>query len=128
MNESVTISIRNAFDTITARARVREFARQQGLDITGQARISLAAYSLANAAELGSTSRGQLVVQVLHKDKRAGIEVVCVIPGTTDNYCASETFENAKWLVDEFIVENLPSNQVQVALIQWSPPPKGQFL
>jgi hypothetical protein len=127
MNESVTISIRNAFDTITARARVREFARQQGLDITGQARISLAAYSLANAAELGSTSQGQLVVKVLRKDERAGVEVVCVIPDAVNHHFASETFENAKWLVDEFTVETLPSNRVQVALVQWSLPPKGRL-
>jgi hypothetical protein len=126
MNESVTISIHNAFDTITARAKVREFAREQGLDITGQARISLAAYSLANAAELGSTSQGQLIIKVLQKDKRAGVEVLCILPDAAGNYFASETFENAKWLVDEFTVENLPSNEVRVALIQWSSSPKGR--
>jgi anti-sigma regulatory factor (Ser/Thr protein kinase) len=126
MSESVTIPIRNAFDTITARVKVREFAREQGLDITGQARISLAAYALVNAAELGNVSQGQLIIKALKKGKRAGIEVDCVIPDVGNNCFAPETFENTKWLVDEFTVENLPSKEIQVALIQWSPPPKGR--
>jgi hypothetical protein len=125
MSESVTIPIRSAFDTITARVKVREFARDEGLDITGQARISLAAYSLVNAAKLGDTSQGQLVVKSLRKSKRVGVEVACVVPNVANNHLA-ETFENVKWLVDEFNVEALPSNEMQVALVQWSFPPKGR--
>ena len=127
MNDRVVIPIRTAFDAITARAKVREFARQRGLDITGQARISLAAYSLANASELDDKSQGQLVVNSLKKGKRVGIKVVCVILDTTNNHLASEAFENIKWLVDELTIEALPSNETRVALVQWSPPPKGRF-
>lgn len=126
MNERVTIPIHSALDAITARAKVREFARETGLDITGQARISLAAYSLANT-KLRSASQGQIVVQVLKKGKRAGIEVVCVISNVADDYLTSDTFGNVKWLVDEFAIETLPSNEIQIILTQWSLPPKGRF-
>lgn len=127
MNESVTIPIQSAFDAITARAKVREFARKTGLDVTGQARISLAAYSLANTTKLRSTSQCQLIVQVLKKGKRAGVEVVCVIPNVANDHLTSDTFGNAKWLVDEFTVETLPTNEIHIVLIQWSLPPKGRF-
>jgi hypothetical protein len=126
MNERVAIPIYSALDAITARAKVREFARETGLDITGQARISLAAYSLANA-ELRNTSQGQLIVQVLKKGKRAGVEVICIIPNVTKDHLTSDTFGNVKWLVDEFTIETLPSDEVQIILIQWSLPPKGRF-
>jgi hypothetical protein len=127
MNESMTIPIQSAFDAITARAKVRELARETGLDVTGQARISLAAYSLANTTKLRSTSRCQLVVRVLKKGKRAGIQVLCVIPNGVSDHLTSEAFGNVKWLVDECTIETLPSDEVQVALVQWSLPPKGRF-
>jgi hypothetical protein len=127
MNDKVTIPIRTAFDVITARVKVREFARQRGLDITGQARISLAAYSLANASELGGKNEGQLVVNSLKQGKRMGVEVTCIIPAAANDHLAAEAFENVRWLVDEFTVETLPSSEVRVALTQWSPPPKEQF-
>jgi hypothetical protein len=126
MNERVSLPIHSALDAITARAKVREFARETGLDITGQARISLAAYSLANT-ELRNTCQGQIIVQDLKKGKRAGVEVVCVIPDVADDYLTSNTFGNVKWLVDEFTIETLPSNEIQIILIQWSLPPKGRF-
>ncbi|MBN1812834.1 MAG: hypothetical protein JXA14_13445 [Anaerolineae bacterium] len=127
MNERVTIPIHSAFDAITARAKVREFARETGLDVTGQARISLAAYSLANTTNLRSTSQCQLTVKVLKKGKRAGVEVACVIPNAANDHLTSDTFGNVKWLVDEFTVATLPSNETQIILIQWSLPPKGRF-
>jgi hypothetical protein len=127
MNENLTLPIQSALDAITARAKVREFARETGLDVTGQARISLAAYSLANATQLRSTSRCQLVVKVLKKGRRAGVEVACVISKAADDHLTSDAFGNVKWLVDEFTIETLPSSEVQVALVQWSLPPKGRF-
>jgi hypothetical protein len=84
MNEKITIPIRNAFDAITARAKVREFAR-------------------------------------------IGIEVICVIPDATNYQFPAETFKNIRWLVDEFTTETLPSNEMQIALIQWAPLPEGRL-
>ncbi|MFL7791862.1 MAG: hypothetical protein AB8I69_06965 [Anaerolineae bacterium] len=126
MSEKFTIPIRNAFDAITARAKVREFAREEGLDVTGQARISLAAYSLANAKS-GSGRQGQLILRSLREDKRIGVEVICVIPDATNYQFPAETFKNVKWLVDEFATETLPSNEMQIALTQWSSLPEGRL-
>ncbi len=127
MSESLAIPIHSVCDAITARAKVRELARETGLDVTGQARISLAAYSLANTTNLRSTSQSQLVVKTLKKGKRTGIEVICVITNVANDHLASDAFGNVKWLVDEFTVETLPSDEVKVALVQWSLPPKGRF-
>lgn len=126
MNEKFTIPIRNAFDAITARAKVREFAREKGLDVTGQARISLAAYSLANAKS-GSGCQGHLILRSLREGKRIGIEVICVIPDATNYQFPAETFKNIRWLVDEFATETLPSNEMQIALTQWSSLPEGRL-
>jgi hypothetical protein len=127
MSESLAIPIHSAFDAITARAKVRELARETGLDVTGQARISLAAYSLANTTNLRSTNQSQLVVKILKKGKRTGIEVICVITNAANDHLMSDAFDNVKWLVDEFTIETLPSDAVKVALVQWSLPPKGRF-
>lgn len=126
MNERVTIPIRNAFDAITARARVRDFARETGLDITGQARISLAAYSLANTTKLRSTNQCQLSIQGLKKGNQTGVKLACTIPNVADDHLTSDTFGNVKWLVDEFSVETLPTNEVHIILTQWSLPPKEE--
>jgi hypothetical protein len=126
MSETITISIRNAFDAITARARVREFARMEGLDVTGQARISLAAYSLTNAKS-GGGNQGHLILRGLKDAKRIGIEVICVIPDATNHQFPAETFKNIRWLVDEFTAETLPSNEMQVALVQWAPLPERRL-
>jgi hypothetical protein len=126
MSEKITIPIRNAFDAITARAKVREFAREGGLDVTGQARISLAAYSLANAKS-GCGNLGHLILRGLKDDERIGIEVICVIPDATNSQFPAETFKNIRWLVDEFTTETLPSNEMQIALIQWAPLPEGRL-
>lgn len=126
MSEKITIPIRNAFDAITARAKVREFARAEGLDVTGQARISLAAYSLANAKS-GCGNQGQLILRGLKENERIGIEVICVIPDATNHQFPAEIFENVRWLVDEFSTETLPSNEMQIALVQWAPLPEGRF-
>jgi hypothetical protein len=120
MDESITIPIRSPFDAITARAKVREFARENGLDVTGQARISLAAYSLANATKLRSASAGLVTIKLLKKGKRAGVEVACVIPNVTAGELAGDGLGNVRWLVDECAIETLPTDEVQVALVQWS--------
>lgn len=126
MSEKLTIPIRNAFDAITARAKVREFARAEGLDVTGQARISLAAYSLANTKS-GGGNQGHLILRGLKDDERIGIEVICVIPDATNHQFPAETFKNVRWLVDEFTTETLPSNEMQIALVQWAPLPEGRL-
>lgn len=126
MSKRFAIPIRNASDAITARARVREFARAEGLDVTGQARISLAAYSLANEKS-GCGNRSQLILRGLKDNERIGIEVICVIPDATNYQFPAETIKNIKWLVDEFSTETLPSNEMQIALVQWTPLPEGRL-
>ena len=60
MGEAHTLTIRNSSDAIIARAEVRKLAQKRGLDLAGQARISLATYSLANALGIGNKHPGQV--------------------------------------------------------------------
>lgn len=119
-NKSYTLTISGAFDAITARMRVRELARTRGLNITDQARISLAAYSLATALELGNKYPGRIVIDFLDSDSRTGLRVSCITDEATSGDLDSKSLSNAKWLVDELDVETLPSGQVQATVIQWS--------
>jgi urease gamma subunit len=122
MEEGRTLTICNSSDAIVARAKVRELARARGLDLAGQARISLAMYSLANALKIGYEFPGQVVVDRLVEGKRIGMTVACITAGATKVDPASEVLESVRWMVDDLIVETLPSGAVKVTLVQWTTP------
>jgi hypothetical protein len=128
MDEGYTLTICNSSDAIAARAKVRELARVKGLDLAGQARISLATYSLANAMKIGYEYSGQVVIDRLAKGKRIGIRVACTTAKAIEIDPALEVFESVRWMVDELIVEALPSSAVKVTLIQWITPQVGSVL
>ena len=121
MNEIFTLPIQNSSDTIIARMKVREFARVQGLNLTDQARISLATYSLVGVLGLGSGYQGQVVVSRLTEGERTGVKVLCITASTHDRDSALRSFTDVKWLVDELSVATLPPDELQVTLIQWVP-------
>lgn len=119
-NKSYTLTISGAFDAITARMKVRELARTKGLNITDQARISLAAYSLATALELGNKYPGHIVIDFLDSDDRDGLRVSCITDEAAGGDFDPQALSNAKWLVDNLDIETLPSGQVKATIIQWS--------
>jgi hypothetical protein len=120
MNEIFTLPIQKSSDTIMARMKVREFARAQGLNITDQARISLATHSLVGALGLGGSYQGQIVVSRLAEGERMGVKVLCVTANASDRNFALRSFTDVKWLVDELSVEALPLDELQITLIQWA--------
>jgi hypothetical protein len=122
MGEECTLTIHNSSDAIIARAEVRKLAQRQGLDLAGQARISLATYSLANALGMRTRYPVQVIIDLLAKRGRAGVSVACVTPENVEAGPTPETFSDVRWMVDELIVETLPSSAVKVTLIQWTMP------
>jgi anti-sigma regulatory factor (Ser/Thr protein kinase) len=122
MCEGHTLTICNSSDAIIARARVRELAREGGLDLAEQARISLATYSLANTLRMGYECSGQVVVDRLAEGKRVGMRVACITAEAAEDRLASEAFGGVRQMVDELTIETLPSNAVRVTLIQWEAP------
>jgi hypothetical protein len=120
MNNTFTIAVTGVHDIMAARARVRELARQKGLGITDQARISLATSSLADVLGLGTHRQGQIVIDSMNEENRTGIRVVCTAAKGAKRALTPAQLDVHQLLVDELTIEMLPSDDVQVTLIQWS--------
>ncbi len=121
MDESQTIEIHNQFDIVEARMQVRTLARQVGLDLFDQARISLAASTSAIILGLARREQGgQISMKRLADGKRIGVQVVCTGSGMTLHDLASRVLDDAERMVDSLTVEALPSNGIKVTLIKWA--------
>lgn len=120
MNNTYVIATTSVHDIMAARARVRELARQKGLGLTDQARISLATSSLADVLGLGTQRRGQIAINSVEGENRAGIRVVCTAAKDARRALTPTQIDVHQLLVDELTIETLPSEDVQVTLIQWS--------
>lgn len=120
MNDMCTITTTDVHDILTARAKVRDMARKKGLGVTDQARISLATSSIADVMGLGTHRRGQIVVDSVEETERIGIRVVCTAAKEARGALTSSQVDVHKLMVDDLIVETLPSGDVEAILIQWS--------
>jgi hypothetical protein len=120
MNEMCTITTTGVHDIMTARAKVRDLARKKGLGITDQARISLATSSIADVMGLGTHRHGQIVVDSLEETDRIGIRVICTAAKEAKSALTSSQVDVHRLMVDDLIVEILPSGDVEAILIQWS--------
>ncbi len=119
MNMSQTITVQTEFDVFMARMQVRKLARTMGFDITNQARIALATSSLARVLRLGEVHQGQVIIDRLGEEGLAGLRVACTAITNADFEVGARAFTDVQWLVDELIVEDTPSNDVQITLIKW---------
>ena len=120
MNETCTIMTTGVHDIMTARAKVRDLARKKGLNITDQARISLATSSIADIMGLGTHRPGQIVVDSLSENERTGIRVICTAAKEAKGALTSSQVAVHRRMVDALTVETLPSGDVEAILIQWS--------
>jgi serine/threonine-protein kinase RsbT len=83
MNKEVRIYINNDLDVVNARMQARQVARQMGFGTADQARISLAASELANVLSWNTGEPGELVLSEVHRDEKAGLQVMCTIDMAT---------------------------------------------
>jgi hypothetical protein len=118
MGERQTLVIRDDLDIITARRQVRKLAGDKGLDIADQARISLAASSLAYTLGLGP-HKGQITVDCFSDGARTGVRVVCTKVAGAMGGLALEAFDDMRLMVDEMTIEKLPGNDLRVTLVKW---------
>lgn len=118
MSHTKILTVTNETDVVLLRMQVRDLARAIGLALADQARISLAAWSVAKAIGLCSTHRGQVTIKDCCHNERIGVQVVCSSEsGRTD--LAPNALGDARWMVDQLTVETLPSKNVQVTLVKW---------
>ena len=122
MTISQIIKVNGHVDVITARMRVREEARRLGLNLTEQSQISLATSSLAGALRLGldSTVLGQISIEDMQNGNRKGVKVVCIRNNFDGFTPPLSYFGNERWMVDEFEMRILPSDQVEITMTKWA--------
>ena len=113
-----TLTIATESDIVLLRMYVRDLAHAVGLNLADQARISLAASSVAKAVGLGNSYPGQVTASDCSRDGRTGVQVVCTARNDKMDR-ASSALRDAKWMVDELTLENVPSSMVQVTLLKW---------
>ena len=118
MSRAQTIAVASESDVVRLRVQVRDLARAIGMSLTDQARISLAASSVAKAIGLGSTCRGQATIDDCRQGERTGVRVIYKEKNGKGDL-TSGVFGDTRWMVDELTVETLPTNEVQVTLIKW---------
>ena len=118
MKQSKIFSIAGQTDIVFLRMTVRDVAREQGMSLADQARISLAVSSFVESISVSSANPGQATVAECARDGRVGMQVTYLVQD--DNRGNWNTvLENVKWMVDETSVETLAEEQIQVTLIKW---------
>jgi hypothetical protein len=118
MKQPRVFTIAGQTDIVFLRMTVRDVARQQGMSLADQARISLAVSSFAEAIDVSSVSPGQATVTACTAEGRVGMQVTYLVhDDNRGNWSA--VLGNVKWMVDQTSVETLSADQIQVTLTKW---------
>jgi hypothetical protein len=109
-------------DIVLARLRTRQLARTVGLGVGDQARISLAASSIAHTLKMGGVHPGRIAIDGLQEDGRTGVRVVCTIADHDDSDGLLRSLASWPWnlMVDELMTRRLPSEEVEVTVVKWA--------
>ena len=118
MTEQTALTVRGEFDVIVARSRVRDLARETGMNTSDQACISLATSSTARALGLGKAHTGQILMEGIVAGERTGVRVVCTAMNGGDSGLA-RSMEEARMMTDDLTVEVSPENETLVTLVKW---------
>ena len=115
---SQTIKVQKDFDIILARSRVRDMARDIGMNTTDQARISLATSAAARAVALGARHRGEILVESLDSADTTGILVVCQVNDSAQDELTASKLTDAKMMTDELTIERSPTNDILLTMVK----------
>lgn len=134
MNKKRTIPVFNQIDVHTARMYTREAARQVGLPLIEQARVSLATSALAECMKMGITNGAdegrQIIVECMDpalentadKAARKGLRIEFIVPMFKQGDSLQEQIGKVRSLVDDVLIENLPESGIRVTLLKWEYP------
>ena len=108
-------------DLIHARLRVRETARQIGMTLMDQSRISMATSSLANALGLSRSeqSLGYIMIEKVADQSRIGLRVTCSRKNNEEFIPPISYFNNERWMVDELELLSSSQDEVSVSITKW---------
>jgi anti-sigma regulatory factor (Ser/Thr protein kinase) len=121
ITEPRQVAIRSEFDIVNLRHTVRQMARTIGLDLTRQAKVTVAISALARAF-LDAQGDVTFVARVLQNEQPA-LEIAC---RSADTHGASDAAQleerlnlhEVRLLVDEFDIQ-LGSNGARLAIRMW---------
>jgi hypothetical protein len=121
ITEPRQVAIRSEFDIVNLRHTVRQMARTVGLDLTRQAKITVAISALARAF-LDGQGDVTFVVRVIQNSQPA-LEIACLSADTHGAATAEQLEERlnlheVRLLVDEFDVQLGPSG-ARLAIRMW---------
>lgn len=122
MSESRSISILNETDIINARQQTRQMAKDAGLPIIDQARISLAVSSIAHLIGLGNNFSGKIVLNRILESHRSGVQVIWMMDHHTKN--TVQVFEltgsHISMMVDEINIQDSEESGTNITAMIWS--------
>jgi len=114
------LNIRDSYDIITTRMQVREAARQAGMDLGDQARISLATSSMMEGLGFGyDPSSSVITIEHLNEDQTKGLRVVCNFINSKERQQVQAAVENIRWMIDDVKINYLENEQVEIILTKW---------
>jgi hypothetical protein len=131
MPNKQTIVIESHLDVVEARVRVRSLAREVGLDLFDQARISLATSTLAIILGMEKSGGGSISMEPLEAqpaEERRGVQVTCLcevgsevaLRGANASVDAGGVLDDARRMVDDLLVRAAPDGGIEVTLIKWA--------
>ncbi len=115
--QQIIILINMDVDIINARQKVREVARLMGMNVTDQARISMATSSIAYALKMGSHCNDQIHIEWIVNTLGRGIRIVCMV----DEYVELPVsiLKDISWMTDQLTVESSYLKNSRIVLIKY---------
>ncbi len=125
MSESRFLEVRNESDVIIARMQTRQMAKDAGLSIMDQARISLAVSSVAHLIRMGDSYPGQIVLNRIAGEQRNGVQVIWKMNTECDFDTILQDLKNSTlyMMVHELDTQVSRETGVHITAMMWTPPP-----
>jgi hypothetical protein len=120
MDQVGQIDVKTQLHIITARAEVRNLARDLGFNTMDQARISLATSTMANLLDLAGGCSGTIRYGTQEVDQTPILHVVCLVygGGNGNAHCPDRhRLDQLRKMLDDISVESTPSHDVQVTMV-----------
>ncbi len=119
MGDKHTVTVGNEADVVMMRVLVRDLARDLGMNMIEQASVSLAASSLAYALGFADKQASHVTIECLKHDGRTGLQITLTKPDCVPEDVSSAKLSDAKWMVDDLLVETPSTQDLQITLVKW---------
>lgn len=121
MSESRLVIIENEVDVINARQQTRQVAKDAGLQIMDQARISLAVSSMAHVVKLGEAHTGKIMINRIMEEGRMGVQVIWMITpdAISEDMIRSLDDTDITMMVDDMDIQNTAVDGLYITAVKW---------